>query len=520
MKGFAKLVFLAASATLGQAAFREGCADAPWDSSTDFWLTKFENDPTLPFLPTYNNTYVTMRNRQSRYVVLYCSKDPPPTSLVGESALIIKAPVKNVAALDGFSQNLIEMLGMSTSIKRTGVYAEVTSSCVRGNMKDKITFDDDKWDKAEDVDVTFYGDTTQSDNQKVLIYNVGNYAPLSQLGYLKFVSMFFGMEELGQKLYNAIAANYRCAAAQVQQAVMDGTYPRGASISPIRKDGDKFTVFQGVWWNTILSDAGSRLVNVSADGEASEKSNPTKPDLVTIDASSSGNTFAQSSWAIIDTTQYDQLPGKQAPMTLPKETRVTADTYITRSGASTSSYAVKNGNVFLTDKASNRNRRHNFFDRGSARPDQVIRDIISVVSPSFVADYTNQFIRSVSNPNDEIALRRYTNTCATKDKELETLRLTSCTLPSWASGYHSTGLKPNAYGTDETESLAFRVSSSRLSGGQKAGIAVGSVLVFLLIAAAAGLGVYKCRRSRAASKTKGSEMDQVEKGSIASKSTK
>ena len=109
MKGGTKLAVLAASATLSQAAFRDGCADAPWDSKTDFFLHKFGDGDSIPFSPEYNNTYVKIKNRQRRYVVLHCSNEPPPTSVIGESALVIKAPVKNVAALDGFSQNLIEV---------------------------------------------------------------------------------------------------------------------------------------------------------------------------------------------------------------------------------------------------------------------------------------------------------------------------------------------------------------------------------------------------------------------------
>lgn len=109
MKGVTKLAVLAASATLCQAAFRDGCADAPWDSKTDFFLHKFGDDDNIPFSPEYNNTFVKIKNRQRRYVVLHCTNEPPPTSVIGESALVIKAPVKNVAALDGFSQNLIEV---------------------------------------------------------------------------------------------------------------------------------------------------------------------------------------------------------------------------------------------------------------------------------------------------------------------------------------------------------------------------------------------------------------------------
>ncbi|OAR00847.1 hypothetical protein LLEC1_07266 [Akanthomyces lecanii] len=536
MQGLFKFGLLAAAASLCRAAFKEGCADAAWDSDTDYFLQKFDGDKHIPFVPVYNKTYVTIRNRQHRHVVLHCSKQAPPRSLVGEKALIVQVPVKNVAALDGFSQNMIEvsiilsihftanctdtvkMLGLSTTIKRTGAYSDVTSSCVRGNMKDKVTYDDEHWGDAAEVDVTFYGDTTQPDDKKVLIYNVGNHAPLTQLAYIKFISMFYGVEELGTKLYDEIAASYRCAAANVQQAIVAGSYPKGAFISPIRKDGDKFTVFQSAWWNTILSDAGSRLVNVSADGQVAGQGNPTKPGIVSISANSEGNVFAKNSWAVIDTTQYDQLPGKQAPKQSPHSDRVTADTYAARSGASKNIYAVANNNVYLVDKAENRNLRHNFNDRGSARPDLALRDIISIVSPKLNPDYTTQFMRPVSKPDDTIALRRYTNTCAVKGKEIETLNITSCAMPAWMNGFNSTGISPNAYGrADDTESLALTSGGGGLSGGQKAGIAVGAVVGFLVIAAAVVFGLFKWRRASAEKKKKKeAEMHQIEKGSISS----
>ncbi|KAM3515056.1 hypothetical protein MY11210_001294 [Beauveria gryllotalpidicola] len=518
MQGFFKFGLLAAAATLGRAAFREGCADAAWDSTTDYFLNKFDGDSNLPFFPTYNNTYVAVKNRQRRYVVLHCSKEAPPRSIVGEEALIVQVPVKNVAALDGFSQNMIEMLGLSTTIKRTGVYSDVTSSCIRGNMMDNVAYDDDNWDKAEEVDVTFYGDTKNSDSNKVLIYNTGLYAPLTQLAYIKFFSMFYGLEELGAKIYDEIASNYRCAAANVQQAVLAGDYPKGAFISPIEKDGDKFTVFQSDWWSTLLSDAGSRLVNVSADGQVADQGKPTAAEFVSISANSDANDFAKNSWAIIDTTQYDQLPGKQAPKEAPSAERVTADTYSARSGASKKIYAVANKNIYLSDKASNRNLRHNFFDRGRARPDLVIRDVISIVSPKLIPSYTNNFIRPASNPDDTIALRRYKNTCAVQGKEIETLNMTSCALPGWMTGFNSSGVSPNAYGrTDDMESLSVTSNNKGgLSAGKKAGIAVGSIVGFLLVAAAVVFGIFKWRRAAAAKQQKKREMNQVEKGSMTS----
>lgn len=113
-----QLASTALLATTALAAFKEGCSSAPWDSSEDFFLDKYENDDSLPFAPTYNNTYVAIRNRQRRHVVLHCSDEAPPRSVVGEEALFVKVPVQSVAALDGFTQNLIDV-GSSSRAERT-----------------------------------------------------------------------------------------------------------------------------------------------------------------------------------------------------------------------------------------------------------------------------------------------------------------------------------------------------------------------------------------------------------------
>ncbi|GJN81692.1 periplasmic binding protein [Purpureocillium lilacinum] len=515
------LSVLLASATACHAAFRPGCEDASWDSDTDYFLDKFDpKDENLPIAPTYNKTYVAIRNRQRRHVVLHCTNTPPPRSIVGEEALMVKVPVTSVAALDGFSQTVIEMLGMSSTIKRTGAYSDVTSSCIRGNMMNNVTYDDDHWDKADPVNVTFYGDWTREDKKSVLIYNNGMYSPLSQLAYIKFIAMFYGAEELANRVYDEIANNYRCAAAQVQQAFMSGDLRSGAFISPVQKDGDAFTVFQSEWWSALLSDAGSKLVNVSADGETANKR--FGPKQVNLQANSDASEFAKQTWAIIDTTQYSQLPGKQAPKQSPSSERVDENSYAQRSGASSNSFAVKKNNVYLTDKATNRNLRHNFFDRSSARPDLALRDVISIVAPSLVPGYETSFIRSVKNPKEKTALIRKPDACPSTGKEVEALQLTQCDAPSWVKGYKTSGLTANAYArSDSVTSLAAGGDgdSGGLTGGQKAGIAVGTVCGVVLIAGAVVAAVLMKRRNTKKKQLK-REMDQVEKGSTGSRSTR
>jgi hypothetical protein len=107
----ASLAILAASVPSALGSFLEGCANAPWDSATDFWNVKF-TDKDLPFAAEYNNTFVKIRNRQSRYVVLHCTNEPPPSEAINSGereSLVVKVPVESVAALDGFTQELIDV---------------------------------------------------------------------------------------------------------------------------------------------------------------------------------------------------------------------------------------------------------------------------------------------------------------------------------------------------------------------------------------------------------------------------
>ena len=114
---FASLTAFALAAPFVQAAFREGCASAPWNSTTDYWITKFtevedSGDSDQPFAPKYYGTYATVKNKQKRYVVLHCSDEAPPRDVVGENALIVKVPVTSVEALDSFSQEMITVVSV------------------------------------------------------------------------------------------------------------------------------------------------------------------------------------------------------------------------------------------------------------------------------------------------------------------------------------------------------------------------------------------------------------------------
>ena len=105
---------------------------------------------------------------------------------------------------------------------------------------------------------------------------------------------------------------------------------------------------------------------------------------------------------------------------------------------------------------------------------------------------------------------------------MEALQLTQCDAPSWVKGYKTSGLTANAYArSDSVTSLAAGGDgdSGGLTGGQKAGIAVGTVCGVVLIAGAVVAAVLMKRRNTKKKQLK-REMDQVEKGSTGSRSTR
>lgn len=117
------LSFFAASLPLAWASFKPGCESAPWDSEIDFWNTKYTSSDALPFAPEYNNTFVRIRNRQRREIILHCTDETPEIEISPDrEPLIVKVPVENVTALDGYSQHLIDVRmldrGVSRSVER------------------------------------------------------------------------------------------------------------------------------------------------------------------------------------------------------------------------------------------------------------------------------------------------------------------------------------------------------------------------------------------------------------------
>ena len=150
-------------------------------------------------------------------------------------------------------------------------------------------------------------------------------------------------------------------------------------------------------------------------------------------------------------------------------------------------------------------------DRGPARPDLVLRDLISIIQPEFDPSYITSFIRKAANPEDQLPQRRISTDCVVESEARDALGLTQCELPPGTGGYHSSGSVVNAYGTqtDDIESLAL-ARASGLSSGAKAGISVGSILGGFAVI---GVGIWLWLKKRNAGRT-GALKSDTESGNV------
>ncbi|KAL3423544.1 hypothetical protein PVAG01_05291 [Phlyctema vagabunda] len=482
LKVLVPLAFVAVS----QALVDSRCKDAAWDSTTDFWTTKLvpntQSDETLPFSAVYNTTFVTVSNsNQVRNIVLYCTSEPPPASVIGESALAIKVPVTNVAAIDGLSGNFIDMIGQSASVARVGELNTVTSVCLRGNLNDSITYDEANWVSAPDVDVAFSSSQAAANTSDIVIANDGDLKPLQVASYIKLIGMFYGLDDVADDVYQAIAASYRCAISRVEKGISSGSYTSGKAISPLRLTDTNFAVDQGSWWRSIVADASLKLVAAYEDGATASGDGA---EEVLLSASSVSTSIAKDSWAYIDTTQYqyDNI----------STDRLDLATWLSTTKAPSSIEAVKGSNIFLSDKAFNPALRHNFNDLGPARPDLVLNDLISLIYPGLLTDYTREFLRPVNNSTETSDQRRLSNVCVASGTEVSSLDLGECTISSATESD-----APSASSSDSA--TGSHAKKSGLSIGEIAGIVVGIVVGVSMAAATIVLFGLRKRRNAARS---------------------
>lgn len=117
MRLVSSILCIFAAASLVSADIRAGCDKAQWNSTIDYFTKKWTSDDVL-YPITYNNTFVTIKNRPLRYVVLHCTNDPPPRKEIGDFALTVKIPITKAAALDGLSQNIIDVSKMCSVVPK------------------------------------------------------------------------------------------------------------------------------------------------------------------------------------------------------------------------------------------------------------------------------------------------------------------------------------------------------------------------------------------------------------------
>ncbi|KAK9453081.1 hypothetical protein V1511DRAFT_505603 [Dipodascopsis uninucleata] len=348
------------------------------------------------------------------------------------------------------------------------------------------------------------------------IWGEGTFGPLKTLGYLKILSMYYGVEWQAYDIYNAIAANYKCASFNVYDKIIRGEFPQNRFVSFLAYNGNgDFEVDDNQFLNILANDAGVRTVNVSSSDGAWTSTSVNSGStfniagVVNVSTSSDSTSLAKQSWVYIDRTQYTTALGQSS--------RVGLSAWKSLTGAAEGAYAVSNANIYVTDRTVASSGQHNFMEKALSRPDLALFDLIYVVySDMLDSSYTPTFMRSISDTTSSNSVGSSSEYCYSSYTAAKSISsdLTSCTNPIWAAGYENVGVSLDAFGEDESftdesaaiigddydSSVASDIvaayssssssassstcsSSKRLSGGQLAGTIVGTIVGGLLVIA-------------------------------------
>lgn len=147
-----------------------------------------------------------------------------------------------------------------------------------------------------------------------------------------------------------------------------------------------------------------------------------------------------------------------------------------------------------------------FLDLAPSRPDLILHDLISLISPGFLPSYTTSFLRSLSS-RETIDQVRLDQICVAAGMESASLGLTSCAAP--ASGLSAAaGLLQNAYLSTAASSAA--LATAGLSRGATIGAAVGGAVGGSVLIALGVVGALCWRRRRAMRRRNGDDEDGME----------
>ncbi|CAG8451378.1 2462_t:CDS:2 [Ambispora gerdemannii] len=339
------------------------CATS-WTEGTDYFPDKVSIDYFSGFNVSYHNYYkIVTNNRANETYLLYCTLTRPNISLTNVKSYL-QVPVKNVASLD------LNMLGLDSAIQYIANPENVTSPCLQKAKKSSfVDSGGNNSDTSNSVDVVFSSDSKDSDKY-VTVSRGNDLSPLQKAEWIKFVSLFFNGEKNATDTFNNIQENYNC---NTQNLIMAANAKNIAWVA-YNSVAKEWNLINDLYYTVLTLNAGAMpILNASR----------------TFSQLSSFQSAISHAYLIIDLS----LITDENINTYDKWLKVIG--YYSYDRSSLPAFVEKR-RVYRTDKLLNKLGYDDWSASSGARPDLVLRDLISIQYPTYEREYLPTWLENFS----------------------------------------------------------------------------------------------------------------------------
>ncbi|KNE72047.1 hypothetical protein AMAG_15988 [Allomyces macrogynus ATCC 38327] len=377
-----KFLSLLLLAVLVSATSLEDCVKS-FDKNKDCFTTRATTDDAKLYSVEYKNYYkvVTVKKATGAVAATYnlLIRGAPKDGLPASNGTF-EIPVKSVAVMDTTSVPYIEVLGQRGAVAAADSEALVTSACFQKLVKDKKIASVDSTNAAaaaktlNGVDAIFtgFGMTVKDvDGSKVVAqYASSDPGMLNRAEWLEYFAQWFGLEAQAQATTQDIDARYKAAKDAAKRAApttpLNVAWISYAAPSSFNNNTASWSFSAAAYKKALVEDAGGKLMTPDTasftDAEAFRKA-LTDADVVVDETFTGTSTF---------------------------------DEFTKTFGVSDAFKFVKNRQVYRLDKRVNPDQMLDWFESAIVFPNQVLVDMMTVLTPTAVPDGTQRrYIRKV-----------------------------------------------------------------------------------------------------------------------------
>ncbi|KAJ1961087.1 hypothetical protein GGI12_003446 [Dipsacomyces acuminosporus] len=338
-----------------------GCSFSPLSISTN---------PGFKVLETKDNYRLLEDTTAKVKYGLFCDSQPSDVKDVDKW---FKVPVTSVGTRVPIASGFLEALKQRNKLAAAAASANLTNPCIDTKKLGTLG------DTNTKVDVIFSDNASSDDKLSVRLPSDDGLSPLQLAEWIKFVSAFFQLEKEAGQLFDSISKAYLCLEGNMRN-VKQKPHAYWVQYTAGSNGGRNYNVLTSAYQKNLLASAGATNGTSQLPSDQSDQSkfqDAVKDAQFIIDQTdlkSSGQRINE--W--LSNFGYGDAPNSNVPF-------------------------LKQRNIWRTDGYTSPTGVSNFPEFGLVRPDLVLRDMISILEPTYDKSYHPQWMWQLGNAAESIS---------------------------------------------------------------------------------------------------------------------